>query len=47
MTNTIALYLALFLIVAISADIVIYGSEHVVFLGKKLTELLEWIAFWR
>jgi hypothetical protein len=37
-----------FLIVgAVAADYWFYGVEHTVFLAKKLTELIEWLAFWR
>jgi hypothetical protein len=46
-TNRIAIFLGLFLIAIIVADIMIYGDEHVIFLAKKLFELIEWIAFWR
>ena len=47
MTNSIALVLALLIIGAITADVMLYGTEHLIFLGKKFAELLEWIAFWR
>jgi len=47
MTNTIAVVLALILIATISVDVALYGSEHMVFLGKRLFELIDWIAFWR
>jgi hypothetical protein len=46
-TNRIAIFLGLFLIAAIVVDGMIYGSGHLIFLGKKLFELIEWIAFWR
>jgi len=47
MTNRSAFFLGLILVIAITIDVMLYGSDHVIFLGKKLTELLEWIAFWR
>jgi hypothetical protein len=47
MTNRLAIVLGLILIIAITVDVMMYGSEHVIFLGKKLFELIEWIAFWR
>ncbi|MEQ6204245.1 hypothetical protein ABMC88_14485 [Sulfitobacter sp. HNIBRBA2951] len=47
MTNKIAFVLALIIIGAIAVDYVYYGTEHVVFLAKKMTELIEWLAFWR
>lgn len=46
-TNRIAIFLALFLIIAVAADVLMYGREHLIFLGKKLFELIEWMAFWR
>ena len=47
MTNSIAIVLALLIIGAIAADVMLYGTEHLIFLGKRFAELLEWIAFWR
>lgn len=47
MTNRIALVLALVIVGAITVDVMLYGMQHLVFLGKKFAELLEWIAFWR
>jgi hypothetical protein len=47
MTNRIALALGFLILSAIIIDYVYYGTEHIVFLTKKLTELIEWLAFWR
>lgn len=47
MTNTIAAWLGGLILVLLIGDLVLYGSEHIVFLGKKLYELIEWLAFWR
>lgn len=47
MTNRIAFVLGLIILGAIVFDYVTYGTEHTVFLGKKMTELIEWLAFWR
>jgi len=47
MTNRSALILGTFIVVAIVLDVVIFGSGHLVFLGKKMAELIEWMAFWR
>lgn len=47
MTNRIAIVLALALIAALAIDISQYGSEHIIYLSKKLLELIEWMAFWR
>lgn len=47
MDTRIAAILALILIILGIVDVMIYGSEHFIFLAKKLVELLDWIAFWR
>ena len=47
MTNRIAFVLGLLIIGAIVVDYIYYGTEHVVFLAKKMTDLIEWLAFWR
>jgi hypothetical protein len=47
MTNSLALVLGLFILGAIALDMYLYGTEHLIFLGKKLDELIEWMAFWR
>ena len=47
MTNRIALVLGLLLLAALAIDVALYGTEHIIYLGKKLWELTNWIAFWR
>ena len=47
MTNRIALWLGLLIASLIILDALIYGSEHFIFLGKRMFELIEWLAFWR
>ncbi len=47
MTNQIALGLGLFILAAVAVDVVLFGTEHLLFLAKKLSQLVEWIAFWR
>ena len=47
MTNTIAIVLGLAILGALALDVTLYGSEHLVFLGKKLFAAIEWMAFWR
>lgn len=47
MTNRIAIILALILIAAITVDVMTYGADHLIFLSKKMLELIEWLAFWR
>lgn len=46
-TNPIALILGLILITAMVVDVMYFGTEHMVFLGKKMFDLMEWMAFWR
>ncbi len=47
MTNRAALVLGFLILLAIGLDYFNYGLEHLIFLGKKLFELIEWLAFWR
>ncbi len=47
MTNFAALVLGLFILGGIALDIYLFGPEHVIFIGKKLADLIEWMAFWR
>ena len=47
MTNQIALVLAILILAAVGIDMLIFGTEHMIFLGKKVFALLDWIAFWR
>ena len=47
MTDRTAFWLGLLIVAAITIDMVLYGTEHMIFLGKKFYDFLEWIAFWR
>jgi hypothetical protein len=47
MTNRIAIVLGLIILGLLLIDILIFGTEHIVFLGKKMFDLIEWVAFWR
>lgn len=47
MTNKIALALGFFILAVVALDLYIYGPGHAIYLGKKLYELIEWLAFWR
>ena len=47
MTNSIAITLGLVLAGLIALDSLIFGAEHLVFLGKKIFDMIEWFAFWR
>ena len=47
MTNQIALGLALLILGAIVVNVMLYGTEHLLFLARKMADLIEWLAFWR
>ncbi len=47
MTNRLATVLALLILAFIAADALLNGAQNLVFLGKKLYEFVEWLAFWR
>lgn len=47
MSNTLALVLGLMVLGAIVGDAALFDSEHLLFLGKKLSAFIEWLAFWR
>lgn len=47
MTNRIAFVLGFLIVGAVVMDYAYFGTEHTVFLAKKLTDLIEWLAFWR
>ncbi len=46
MTNRIALALGGLLLALVAMDYSFYDGEHLLFLGKKLFVLLDWLAFW-
>ncbi|WP_299693335.1 hypothetical protein [uncultured Tateyamaria sp.] len=47
MTNSLSIILGTLLVGAIAFDAIANGGDSLVFLGKKLYELIEWLAFWR
>ena len=47
MNNKVALALAIFIAGAFAADYFYFQINLPVFLGKKLVDLMEWIAVWR
>ena len=47
MTTNIAIGLGLIIVALLVADVSLFGTDHLVFLGKRLFELIDWIAFWR
>jgi len=47
MTNTIAVVLGVLILGALTIDVMLYGTEHLLFLSQKFADLIEWLAFWR
>lgn len=47
MTNKIAIVLAVLILITIATIAVLYGQAPFIFLGKRLLDLINWIAFWR
>lgn len=47
MTNTIALWLALTIVAVFAADLLIFGWDLHIALGRQLLRLLDAVAFWR
>ena len=47
MTTRIAIFMGMMLLGAIVVDWALFDSESLRFLGKKLFDLTEWMAFWR
>ena len=47
MTNSIAVFLGLLILGAVALDVMVYGTEHLLFLARKFADLIEWLAFWR
>lgn len=47
MTNHIAIPLGLVILAAVATDVIFLESQTLVFLGKKMFNLMEWMAFWR
>jgi len=47
MNNIIALWLAALILGFLALDYFVLGFDVPIFLGRKLLELLEYIAFWR
>lgn len=47
MTNSIAIGLGVLILSALALDAYLYGSDHLIFLSRRLLELIEWLAFWR
>ena len=47
MTNKLALILGLIIIALLAYDYSQNDAANIIFLARKFTALIEWIAFWR
>ena len=47
MTNRIAIILGLMIVAGLLFDKVYYDSAGTIFLGRKLIDFIEYLAFWR
>ena len=47
MTNTIAIWLVIFIALAVGYDYLQHDSAGALFLARKGVDLLQWVAFWR
>lgn len=47
MTNQLAIVLALIIGGIIAADFLVFGWDLHIFLGRRLMQLTEYLAFWR
>ncbi|MEM7520449.1 MAG: hypothetical protein AAF307_05375 [Pseudomonadota bacterium] len=47
MTNRLALILGFLILALLVGDVLLFGTEHLLFLAKKIMDLIEWLAFWR
>lgn len=47
MTNRIAFIVFVLIGLGIVADVMLNDSKALLFMGKKLFDAIEWLAFWR
>jgi len=47
MTNRVAIPMGLLIIGAILIDVMLFDAQSLIFLSKKMYDLMEWMAFWR
>ncbi|MDW4496772.1 hypothetical protein R5H30_02175 [Sulfitobacter sp. D35] len=47
MTNRIAFLLGLVIASGIAIDIWVFEAANLLFLARKFSDLLDWMAFWR
>ena len=47
MTNKVAFTLAALIALLIAADQFLWDGQNLIFLGKKLLDIINYLAFWR
>lgn len=47
MTNRIAIWLGLLIVAVFAVDAFAFDGTLPVFLGRKMFEFIDWLAFWR
>jgi hypothetical protein len=47
LTNRLAVWIGLILLVAGIADFTLNGGSAIIFLVRKFLDMIEWLAFWR
>ncbi|WP_295314738.1 hypothetical protein [Roseobacter sp.] len=47
MTNRIAIVLGAVLIALILLDVLFFSAAGIVFTGRRMLDLIDWLAFWR
>ena len=47
MTDRIAFGLGLAVLAAIGIDVALVGTDHLLFLGTKFVDFVDYLAFWR
>ena len=47
MTNKLALFLGFLIVVGLILDFVYTDGTGTLFLARKFSDLIEWLAFWR
>lgn len=46
-TDGLALWIGIVIVGVIAADLFVFGWDLHVFIGRRLDELIEYVAFWR
>jgi len=47
MTQSLAYWILGICFLALALDVMLFGSDHLLFLSKKFLDILHWMAFWR